>query len=201
PPEIETDVVRLRDQHPAWGGRKLHTVLQRPFGERAPAASTITGILRRRGRLPPEPTARAYTRFEAEAPNDLWQMDCARARALKGDFLLGDATRCYPLTVTDDHSRFVLCFQACTDQRRKTVRDHLVCVFEHYGAPTSLLCHNGSPWGSVWCTEGAGRRRPRCTRLMAWLIRHGILRSTTRSPWQSEEGGTGGGHAQDAHHA
>ena len=181
-PTIEADVVALRDAHPAWGGRKLHTVLARTLGERAPAPSAITGILRRHGRLSAEPPTRDYTRFEAEAPNDLWQMD------FKGDFGLGDGARCYPLTVTDDHSRFAICIAACTDQRRSTVQHHLIAAFERYGLPRQILCDNGPPWGTGWETDAAGRWRPRCTRLTAWLIRHGV-RVTHGRPYHPQTQG------------
>lgn len=168
PPEIEAAVLEVRDAHPAWGGRKIRRVLQRTLGARAPAAATVTSVLRRHGRLPERPTPRNHVRFEAEAPGDLWQMD------FKGDFALGDGSRCYPLTVTDDHSRFALCLQACADQRRETVEGHLAVAFARYGLPRRILCDNGPPWGTVWETDGAGRWRWRCTRLGARLIRRGI---------------------------
>jgi transposase InsO family protein len=170
PPDVEHAVLDLRGEHPAWGGRKISRVLRREdaLGERAPAPSTVTDILRRHGRLSAEPPSRDHLRFEAEAPNDLWQMD------FKGDFLLGDGSRCYPLTVTDDHSRFALCLAACADRRRQTVQGHLVRTFGRYGLPRRILCDNGPPWGTRWESDGTGRHRPRCTRLMAWLIGHGI---------------------------
>ncbi len=168
PPSVEADVLALRDAHPAWGARKIHTVLARSRGIESPAPSTITGILRRHGRLSADAPRRDFVRFEAEAPNELWQMD------FKGDFLLGDGARCYPLTLTDDHSRFALCIEACADQRRATVAAHLSRVFARYGLPRRLLCDNGPPWGTTWGTDGAGRWRPHWTRLGAWLVRHGI---------------------------
>lgn len=168
PPHVEADVLALRDAHTAWGARKIHTVLARTLGSESPAPSTITAILRRHSRLAAEPPTRDHVRFEAEAPNDLWQMD------FKGDFLLGDGARCYPLTLTDDHSRFALCIEACADQRRATVAAHLSRVFARYGLPRRLLCDNGPPWGTTWGTDGAGRRRPHWTRLGAWLVRRGV---------------------------
>ena len=89
-PELEARVVALRDQHPAWGGRKLKRVLENA-GEAAPAASTITAILRRHDRLDPAEAAKhtAWTRFEHETPNALWQMD------FKGHVPLGRG-RCHP---------------------------------------------------------------------------------------------------------
>ena len=82
PPEIEAAVLRVRDAHASWGGRKIRRVLLNE-GVRAPSPATIAAILRRHGHLSPQPEPRDYVRFEAEAPNELWQMD------FKGDFLLG----------------------------------------------------------------------------------------------------------------
>src|SRR5687767_9821713 len=76
-PELEAQVVALRDQDPCWGGRKLRALLLQTDGS-APSASTITAILRRHGRLPATPVPRptgGHRRFEAAAPNLLWQMD------------------------------------------------------------------------------------------------------------------------------
>jgi transposase InsO family protein len=124
-----------------------------------PAASTITEILRREGRLGAEEAGKhtPWQRFEQRAPNDLWQMD------FKGDFPIGQR-RCHPLTMLDDHSRFALLVEACGDQRTETVRSHLVKAFERYGLPYRILADNGSPWGGS----------ERYTLLGIWLIRLGI---------------------------
>ena len=156
-PEIEAVVCELRSQHPAWGGRKLHHVLRREGRGRPPAPSTITGILRRHGLLAPERrTQRDWQRFEAPAPNALWQMD------FKGPVATVEG-RCHPLTILDDHSRFNLCLAACPNQRGETVQDQLTTVMHRYGLPDRMLMDNGSPWGS----DAAHQH----TWLTAWLIR------------------------------
>ncbi len=104
PPEaMEAKVLELRQAHPAWGGRKLRRRLSDLGQEAVPAASTITEILRRHGRLDEAESAshKPFTRFERAAPNDLWQMD------FKGHFAI-EQGRCHPLTVLDDHSRYAL---------------------------------------------------------------------------------------------
>ena len=156
---LEQAVLRVRDHHPAWGGRKIRwTLLEQRYIE-VPVPSTITEILRRNGRLSPQeaPKHQPWQRFEYDAPNDLWQMD------FKGDFLIR-TRRCYPLTVLDDHSRFSLLLEACSDRRTETVQSHLVMAFKRYGLPYRILTDNGTPWVS---TE-------RYTPLSAWLIRLGI---------------------------
>jgi transposase InsO family protein len=161
PPVLEDAVLGIRVEHPAWGGRKIRARLQHLGWAAVPAASTITGILRRHGRLDPEESAKhqAWRRFEAERPNDLWQMD------FKGHFA-AEAGRCHPLTVLDDHSRFALGLEACGDERRETVRERLTAIFRRYGLPRKMLMDNGPPWGT--------ERQADYSVLTVWLLRLGI---------------------------
>lgn len=167
PSEIKTGwvmvdlVLGIRAGHSTWGGRKIAARLVRDGHDNVPAPSTITEILRRHDLLkPPSRTQRDLIRFEAEHPNDLWQMD------FKGDFLLVNQNRCYPLTIIDDHSRYALGLEAVGNQQRATVRDVLIEVFETLGTPRRILCDNGPPWGG----SGLGR----FTKLGVWLLEHGI---------------------------
>jgi transposase InsO family protein len=117
-------------------------VLERQ-GFAAPAASTITAILRRRGEVLGAfgGDGGSWRRFEHPCPNDLWQMD------FKGHVGLADGGRLHPLTVLDDHSRYAVVLRACLDQRTLTVRDALVAAFRRYGLPLAIITDNGSPWG------------------------------------------------------
>lgn len=162
PEEMEQAIVRLRKRHSSWGGRKIHTRLKDLGWQGVPAPSTITDILRRKGLLDPRESSKhqAWQRFEAEAPNDLWQMD------FKGHVLVADG-RCHPLTVLDDHSRYSIGIQACGDERDQTVRNQLVMIFRRFGMPKRLLVDNGSPWGSA-------DPDARYTGLTVWLMRLGI---------------------------
>jgi len=170
----EARVVALRQEHPAWGGRKISRRLADLAGAddaagevRVPAPSTVTGILRRHGLLDPEQSDKhtPITRFERERPNDLWQMDFKGHFPLAGSGAAGP--RCHPLTVLDDHSRFCVGLRACCDERERTVRSELAALFRAYGLPACVLCDNGPPWGwdEPWCH----------TILSAWLIRLGIV--------------------------
>ncbi|MEE8445174.1 MAG: IS481 family transposase [Alphaproteobacteria bacterium] len=167
PAALEARVLALRDEHPAWGGRKLRRRLLDLGTTDAPGASTITGILRRNGRLDKAGSAahRRFIRFEHAAPNDLWQMD------FKGHFALG-RSRCHPLTVLDDHSRFAVCLEACADERAATVRQRLTATFRRHGLPWRILADNGAPWG-----DDAGSRH---TVLTVWLLRLGVAISHGR---------------------
>lgn len=143
---VEDAILRLRTDHPVWGARKIRARLVQLQHDDLPSPSTITAILQRNQCITPEESEhhRAWQRFEASMPNELWQMD------FKGHFALV-AGRCYPLTVLDDHSRFALGICACANQRGETVQEHLTAIFRRYGLPQRILVDNGAPWG--------GRRR------------------------------------------
>lgn len=167
-PEIEARVIDLHKRYPYWGPRKLRALLGRVG---APAPSTISAILRRRGyqvQGEDSHTGSTNQRFEHEAPNLLWQMD------FKGHFALTDVRqgRCHPLTLLDDHSRYALCIQACGDERSKTVQQHLKAVFRRYGLPERITADNGPSWASV---RGTG-----LTGLEVWLMRLGVRISHSR---------------------
>jgi transposase InsO family protein len=158
--QVERAVVELREQHPAWGARKLHARLVALGVQQVPASSTITGILHRQGLVDPAESAKhkPFQRFEHAAPNLLWQMD------FKGHFAM-EQGRCHALTVLDDHSRFALCLSACGNERTETVQERLTRAFRRYGLPECILCDNGSPWGN-------DAEHP-YTPLGAWLMRLG----------------------------
>ena len=158
---IEERVLAVRDKHPAWGARKIAHCLKRD-GLAAPVPSTVHQILCRNGRV--KPTERAPSnpghRFEKEAPNQLWQMD------FKGHMPLINGTDCHPLTMVDDHSRYVVCLKACANEQRSTVQDHLTATFRRYGLPDAFYTDNGSPWG-----DSSGMH---WTGLKVWLLKLGI---------------------------
>ena len=159
PTELEQAVLAVREEHPAWGGRTIREVLLRTHPA-VPSPSTITAILRRNGCIvESERVRRDWQRFEHPHPNDLWQMD------FKCHFPTG-AGRCHPLTVLDDHSRFALGLQACTNERTETVQECLTAIFRTYGLPVRMLMDNGSPWGN-------NSEHPR-TPLAIWLMHLGI---------------------------
>ncbi len=93
--------------------------------DRVPAFSTITEILRRQGQLDPFEGGKhtPFERFERSPPNVLGQMD------FKGYICLGEGGLCHPLTVLDDHPRFLLRLKACPNQTGETVQAHLTTFF------------------------------------------------------------------------
>jgi len=163
-PVLATVLLEVRDAHPAWGARKLLAVVQREqpgLTEAWPAASTVTRLLQRTGRIDPAVSAshRRWQRFEAAAPNALWQMDyCGPVQTAAGPSQV--------LTVIDDHSRYLVGLAACPNQQGTTVQQVLTGLFATVGCPEAILCDYGSPWGDTVDSL--------YTRLTAWLWRLGI---------------------------
>jgi len=165
PRDIVAGLLELRARYPTWGPKKLRECYgQRNPGVRVPAASTIgaildtAGVVRRRKRrrqATPSSTLRTTT-----APNELWCID------FKGQFRLGNKSYCYPLTVTDHFSRFLLCCEALETTRRQGVQSMLEELFSEQGLPDAMRSDNGSPFASTG----------RCglSRLSVWLLRLGV---------------------------
>lgn len=132
------------------------------------APGTVTSILRRHNRISPQASEAAtpWQRFEHPWPNALWQMD------FKGHFGLTDNSRCHPLTVLDDHSRYNIILQALPNERREGVQEALSRAFGQFGLPERINTDNGAPWGN----SGQGG----LTVLEVWLIHPGIQLSHSR---------------------
>lgn len=147
-PEVVALLVAERKQHPSWGPKKLKHVLEQRLGHSLPAASTINDILVRQGlverrrtrpRHRPQPTQLR----QSEAPNDVWCVD------YKGHFRLGDQSYCYPLTVTDQFSRFILACEGMARIDEEQARESFALLFRQYGLPTVIRSDNGVPFASV----------------------------------------------------
>jgi len=176
--DLEQVVLTLRDEHPAWGGRKLARRLSDLGMEEVPAPSTVTEILRRHDRLGApdgEGRQRRYHRFEHEAPNQLWQID------FKSPIQTPRGV-CHTLTVLDDHSRYNLVLHACGRPGMTEVQPALIDAFRRYGLPIRINGDNGAPWGSPReHTHGISK-------LTVWLIRLGIRISHSR-PYHPQTNG------------
>src|SRR5262245_12917951 len=158
--KIEGRVIQLR-QETGWGAKKLQTVLARDQQIRI-GRMTVNRILARNGLLREEDRhAPAIRRFEMSAPNQLWQMDH------KGPLPMGK-TQCHPLSVLDDHSRFLIGLQAMSSPQLEPTQRSLIAMFETYGLPEAMLMDHGTVWWNP--TNGHG-----LTRLSVMLIRQGIV--------------------------
>lgn len=157
-PEREQAVINLRNRY-GWGAKKLRVLLLRRDLDMKVA--TINRILKRNGLIDPKDSHRpAVKRFERDHPNELWQMD------FKGDYP-SDKGRCYPLSILDDHSRYMVGLYALSGQDTTTVKECLVKTFESCGVPHAMLMDHGIPWWSTSNNHGL-------TRLSVSLIDQGI---------------------------
>jgi transposase InsO family protein len=155
---LEQHVIRVRLRYPDWGARKLRVVLSRE-GVELPR-STIHRILLRHDlvrdedRRPP-----ALQRFQRKQPNELWQMD------FKGP--KGWPQPVGPLSVLDDHSRYLIALAANGTTQGEPVRQQLEEAFQRCGVPEEMLMDHGSPWWGHLAPLGY-------THLALWLMRQGI---------------------------
>jgi transposase InsO family protein len=178
-PELVELVVAERKQHPTWGPKKIKDVLERRLGHRLPSVSTVGTMLIRHGLVTPRKVRARHkssltTLRTAVAPNDIWCID------YKGQFLLGDRSYCYPLTITDQASRFILSCEGMAAISDEAARNTCEEVFRTYGLPSVMRSDNGAPFASV----GLGG----LTKLSAYWLLLGIELERIR-PAHPEENG------------
>ncbi|QQO32988.1 IS481 family transposase [Bradyrhizobium diazoefficiens] len=167
PQQLESLIVRLKTEKPHWGARKIRELLVRRLdGDvRVPAKSTIHAVLDRQGlvkRARERKTPAQGTRLSAAvAPNDLWCAD------FKGEFKLGNGRYCYPLTVTDQASRFLLMCEALESTREELAVTAFERLFAERGLPLSIRSDNGVPFASPNALFNLSR-------LSVWWLRLGI---------------------------
>lgn len=141
--ELEQKIIQMRLNHPAWGGKTIRAALESAGVEGLPSAKTCSNILKRNGLVDPAESKKhtAFQRFEKEHCNEMWQTD------FKGDFLLGNGIRCYPLTILDDHSRFSIRIEPKTSA--SGVVDSFILAFQEFGLPNSVLSDNGAQFAGA----------------------------------------------------
>ena len=166
PAEVEAEIIRLRKRHKRWGPKKIIDKLQKTQPEKVwPAVSTAGAILdraglvkkrkrRRRWQHPGQPT------LKADRPNELMTID------FKGEFRLGDKSVCYPLTIQDRFSRYVLTCKGLASPRLDDVRGAMEGLFREVGLPERIRSDNGEPFASHGISG--------LTRLNVWWMRLGI---------------------------
>jgi transposase InsO family protein len=155
---LEQCVVEMRQRYPDWGARKLQILLAREQVDLT--RSTVHRILLRRGLVRDHDRhSQATTRFERSTPNELWQMDFKSPK--------GWNAAAGPLSVLDDHSRYLLVLHAVWSTHADLVREQLETAFATCGVPEAMLMDHGIPWWSARTPTGA-------TRLTVWLMKQGI---------------------------
>lgn len=159
--EIEERIVELRRER-GWGGLKLKLLLEREGV--AISVATVNRVLKRRELISPADShPPAGRRFERDAPNQLWQMDFKGIR----DHLAVRYGSVYPLSILDDHSRFLVGLFPLAQPDGGSAMHSLRAVFEAYGLPEAMLMDHGAPWWSP--SNGHG-----LTRLTVALMKQGI---------------------------
>jgi transposase InsO family protein len=167
PPQIESQIVTLKREKPHWGARKIRELLVRRLDQdlRIPAKSTIHAVLHRHGLVKgmrrPRQRACGTPLSPGIAPNDLWCAD------FKGEFKLGNGPYCYPLTVTDHASRFLLLCEALESTREDTAITAFEQLFRVRGLPAAIRSDNGVPFASPNALFNLSK-------LSVWWLRLGI---------------------------
>jgi transposase InsO family protein len=167
PDQVEAAIVAGRRANPNRGAPKIRARRLRrlPHGVKVPATSTIHAVLDRRG-LVTRPIRRR-TRTEGTPlsdglnPNDLWCTD------YKGEFMLADKRYCYPLTVTDHASRYLLLCEAMESNAEKPAFTAFERLFKERGLPRAIRSDNGVPFASP---NGLFN----LSKLSVWWLRLGI---------------------------
>ena len=168
PFQVETLIVRLRQEHPSWGAPKIREKLRRLHNDvQLPAISTVHAVLDRHG-LVSRGRGRHH-RHKAEGtglskpthPNDLWCAD------YKGEFMLADKRYCYPLTITDFASRYLVCCDALENTRESYAFTVFERAFKDFGLPLAIRTDNGTPFASNSAFFGLSK-------LSVWWLRLGV---------------------------
>jgi putative transposase len=166
PPALEAWIVRLKKEYPTWGAPKIRERLRARCSDvRCPAISTVHAVLDRHGLV----TRRRRRRHRPEGtplsaplqPNDLWCAD------YKGEFMLADRRYCYPLTVTDFASRYLLTCEALGTTAELYAFTVFERVFKDFGLPQAIRTDNGVPFASANALYGLSK-------LSVWWLRLGI---------------------------
>jgi len=150
PLAVEARIVRLKREYPSWGAPKIREKLRQqvPDLPHCPAISTVHavldrhGLVHRRRRRRPRATGTALTR--PLEPNALWCAD------YKGEFMLANRRYCYPLTITDFASRYLLTCEALATTAEKFAITVFERAFKDFGLPRAIRTDNGVPFASAW---------------------------------------------------
>ena len=167
PLEVEQALMHMRKVHPTWGARKLlnEVGLVQPQWT-LPHESTVCDMLKRNGHVRQQPRRRRVGHpgrpsSVVSCPNDCWSAD------FKGQFRLGNGLYCYPLTVTDNYSRYLLECKALGGTLLAPTKAAFTRLFHEYGLPRRIRTDNGVPFAAA--TLG------RLSRLSVWWLKLGVL--------------------------
>jgi putative transposase len=166
PFQVEKAILQIKREHESWGAPKIRDKLIKVLPIiSTPAASTIHSILDRHGLVKQRKRRRYKAKgtglSTATAPNTLWCAD------YKGQFMLGNKQYCYPLTITDQFSRYLLACESLESVKESGAFPVFERVFKEFGLPTAIRTDNGVPFASAHALFGLSR-------LAVWWLRLGI---------------------------
>jgi putative transposase len=166
PFQIERTILGIKKQHPTWGARKIRDKLLRQYTMiKPPAISTVHAVLDRNGLVKRKRRRRYKARgtplVAAHDPNGLWCAD------YKGEFMLGNKQYCYPLTITDYRSRYLITCEGVTSTRSDFAFTIFERAFKDFGLPDAIRTDNGVPFASGNALFGLSK-------LAVWWLRLGI---------------------------
>lgn len=166
--DIVCEIVKLRIQHSNWGGKTIRAVLLRSYpSEKIPSARTIDRILQRSSlvRKRRKRTGKYLPDGEIivpKKPNEVWTVD------FKGWWKTKNGETCFPLTIRDEHSRYVLNLSAHKSPSFKPVKEQFKRCFETYGLPDYIRSDNGGPFAAVCSIQGLSQ-------LSSWWVSLSVL--------------------------
>jgi transposase InsO family protein len=178
PLRIKKEIIRLRKQY-GWGPKKLLKIIATNHpGWDLPGKSTVCDLLKKEGFIKKRRARRKIPPMQlpfgpANEPNSVWSAD------FKGQFRINNGTYCYPLTITDSYSRYLIECRALTGTGHNGVKAAFRSVFEKYGIPQRIRTDNGVPFASI---SASG-----LSELSLWWIRLGIYpeRIDAGKPYQN----------------
>ena len=164
--QIERLIVQLKRERPSWGAPKIREKLRRQHSDiPTPAISTVHAVLDRHGLVSRGRKRRHKAQGTALSkpllPNDLWCAD------YKGEFMLADRRYCYPLTITDFASRYLLSCEALATTKEMYAFTVFERVFKEFGLPRAIRTDNGVPFASPHALFGLSK-------LAVWWLRLGV---------------------------
>ena len=166
PFQIEKLILQLKRERPSWGAPKIREKLRRLHSDLpTPAISTVHAVLDRHGLV----SRGRKRRYKAQGTtlsrplnaNDLWCAD------YKGEFMLADRRYCYPLTISDFASRYLLACEALGSTKETYAFTVFERVFKEFGLPQAIRTDNGVPFASPHALFGLSK-------LSVWWLRLGI---------------------------
>jgi transposase InsO family protein len=148
PPSVERAILEVKRKYPTWGAPKILALMQRKHpSTKLPVKSTVHAILDRHGFVKRRRRNGCYKAEgsvlkSAQGPNDLWCAD------FKGQFRMGNQQYCYPLTVTDQYSRYLIGCEALESTKEVSAIENFKRLFRDYGLPRTIRTDNGLPFAA-----------------------------------------------------